>query len=200
MGSRKDMTVTDSGGTNIHVYAYDNSGNLTTYGQESYLQTQVQGSGTVKFWWKVSSEQGFDYLEFWLDGVLQSGRISGDVDWTEVSYPVSGTGTHTLKWRYVKTWSGSEGDDCGWVDWVQWSGPCPPAPEPDPDNWNTLLYRYDAAGRRIEKQYNWETITKYVYDGDHCIAEYNGFGQLLRKYIYGPCTDEPICMIESTGS
>jgi RHS repeat-associated protein len=69
-------------------------------------------------------------------------------------------------------------------------------PEPASNNWNTLLYRYDAAGRRIEKQYNWETITKYVYDGDHCIAEYDVSNILRRKYIYGPCTDEPICMIE----
>ena len=59
---------------------------------------------------------------------------------------------------------------------------------------------YDASGRRIEKKYDGDTIVKYVYDGDHCIAEYNGSGQLLRKYIYGPCTDEPICLIEMAGS
>ena len=59
---------------------------------------------------------------------------------------------------------------------------------------------YDAFGRRVEKWLNGVTPVKYVYDGDHCIAEYNGSGQLLRKYIYGPGTDEPICLIESTGS
>jgi hypothetical protein len=72
------------------------SGSIT-YPQDSYLETQVQGEGTVTFWWKVSSAEGYGYLEFRLDGVLQSGRISGDVDWTEASYPVSGSGTHTLK-------------------------------------------------------------------------------------------------------
>jgi RHS repeat-associated protein len=77
---------------------------------------------------------------------------------------------------------------------VQWAGS-------DPwDNWTTLLYRYDAAGRRVEKLYNYATITKYVYDGDHCIAEYDGSSNLQRKYIYGPSVDEPIAMIESAGS
>ena len=29
-------------------------------------------------------------------------------------------------------------------------------------------------------------------DGDHCIAEYDGEDQLLRKYIYGPGVDPGI--------
>ncbi|MBM4028864.1 MAG: hypothetical protein FJ280_26235 [Planctomycetes bacterium] len=40
--------------------------------------------------------------------------------------------------------------------------------------------------RRIEKKYDGRTILKYVYDGDHCIAEYDAGGNLKRKYIYGP--------------
>ncbi|MBD3331512.1 hypothetical protein GF356_01575, partial [candidate division GN15 bacterium] len=35
---------------------------------------------------------------------------------------------------------------------------------------------------------------------DHCIAEYDGDGDLLRKYIYGPGIDEPICMIDVNDS
>ncbi len=41
--------------------------------------------------------------------------------------------------------------------------------------------------------------TVYVYDGDQVIAEYDGTGGLLRKFIYGPGIDEPICMIDCTG-
>ncbi|HUU17866.1 MAG TPA: hypothetical protein VMW72_11995, partial [Sedimentisphaerales bacterium] len=44
--------------------------------QESWMQTTVSGAGMVRFYWKVSSESGYDYLEFYIDGVLQ-GRISG---------------------------------------------------------------------------------------------------------------------------
>jgi RHS repeat-associated protein len=175
--------------------------------QESWMQTQVEGPGTFTFWWKASSEEGSDYLEFWLDGVFRL-AISGSTDWEEQTFTLTGSGPHTLQWCYVKSGSGYAGDDCGYVDWVQWSGSCPPAPEPDPTAWLTLLYRaacperseWDAAGRRVQKQYDNMTVTKYVYDGDHCIAEYDVSNNLRRKYIYGPSVDEPISMIESAGS
>jgi RHS repeat-associated protein len=84
---------------------------------------------------------------------------------------------------------------------VQWSGTQPPAPpEPGPDAWRTLNYLYDAAGRRIAKQYDGVTVLTYIYDGDHCIAEYDAYGNVKRKYIYGPGVDEPISMIEAAGS
>jgi hypothetical protein len=38
-------------------------------------------------------------------------------------------------------------------------------------------------------------IFQYLYDNDRAVAEYNGTGTLLRKYIYGPGLDEPIMMI-----
>ncbi|MCP4228628.1 MAG: hypothetical protein GY771_00570, partial [bacterium] len=85
------------------------------------MQTTVSGAGTVSFFWKVSSEAGYDYLEFYIDGVLQE-RITGSANWHMMTYKITGSGSHTLKWRYVKDYSVSEGDDCGWVDYVAWSG------------------------------------------------------------------------------
>jgi len=59
-----------------------------------------------------------------------------------------------------------------------------------------LLYnRYDYAGRRISKTVGAVT-TEYCYDGQQVIAEYDGSDNLLRKFIYGPGVDEPICMID----
>ncbi len=40
----------------------------------------VDDQETVPFYWKVSSEQGGDYLQFYVDGVLKD-QISGEVDW-----------------------------------------------------------------------------------------------------------------------
>ena len=57
----------------------------------------------------------------------------------------------------------------------------------------TITYAYDGLGRRVAKTVN-GTVTKYVYDGARVIAEYDGTGQLLRKYIYGPGLDEPVLM------
>jgi len=87
-----------------------------TNSQESWLQTTVAGPGTLTFWWKVSSEQDFDYLEFYVNGSEQA-FISGDVDWRQRSFTL-GSGTNTLRWRYVKDDIASDGQDRGWVDEV----------------------------------------------------------------------------------
>jgi RHS repeat-associated protein len=42
--------------------------------------------------------------------------------------------------------------------------------------------------------------TKYCYDGDQVIAEYDGSDNLLRKFVYGPGIDEPICMVDVADS
>lgn len=85
--------------------------------QEAWMQTTVAGPGQLTFWWKVSSESNFDYLEFYLDGVLQSGRISGEVNWQQKSYNLN-EGLHTLRWRYAKDELVAQGQDRAWVDQV----------------------------------------------------------------------------------
>jgi len=84
------------------------------------MQTTVNGTGTVKFYWKVSSEEDFDFLEFYIDGSLQE-NISGlEDDWERQTYTISTSGSHTFEWRYMKDGSGDSGSDCGWVDKVEW--------------------------------------------------------------------------------
>lgn len=63
-------------------------------------------------------------------------------------------------------------------------------------------YSYDYLGRRISKTVygSPDVTTKYCYDGDQVIAEYDGGDNLLRKFIYGPGIDEPICMIDVADS
>jgi RHS repeat-associated protein len=79
---------------------------------------------------------------------------------------------------------------------VQWSGP---SPAQDPANFQTINYKHDVYGRRIEKKVDGFS-TRYLYDGDQVIAEYDGNNNLLRKYIYGPGIDQPVCMIEEAES
>lgn len=116
--------------------------------------------------------------------------------WQQKSYNVSGAGSHTLKWVYVKDGSVDDGDDCGWVDCVQWTG-SPPIKYPDPADWDIITYGYDPAGRRIKKTVDDQYTTKYCYDGGNVIAEYDYNNNLLRKYIHGPGLDEPVCMIDA---
>jgi hypothetical protein len=87
-------------------------------GQSSWFETSVTGAGTLSFWWQVSSEANYDFLEFYIDGVLQPGRISGEmVGWQQQTFNIP-TGTHVLRWMYRKDGSSSVGQDCGWVDWI----------------------------------------------------------------------------------
>lgn len=97
-----------------------------TDGQLTYLETQVTGPGLLSFFWQVSSEANFDFLEFYLDGTLQQ-RISGEVNWYQESVEVAGEGAHTLRWVYTKDPSVTSGDDMGWVDLVSYGAP-PDAP------------------------------------------------------------------------
>lgn len=104
------------------TYYYDSdaaqSGDITNE-QTSWIQTTVSGAGTVSFYWKVSSEGNCDYLEFYIDDARQEG-ISGSKDWHQMTFEITGSGEHTLEWRYSKDESISRGDDCGWVDEVEW--------------------------------------------------------------------------------
>jgi len=171
------------------------SGVLQSVGQQSWLQTEVPGAGTLGFWSKIYPEDTANYLAFSIDGGDPE-YYSTSEEWEYHAVTLS-SASHTLRWTYTRNDLYVPGR--AFVDYVQWAGPLPPAP-PEPTNWQTLTYVYDAAGRRIEKQYDGVTVLKYVYDGDHCIAEYDGNNNLRRKYIYGPGVDEPICMGEATGA
>ncbi len=100
--------------------------------QESWMETSVTGPGFIRFWRKVSSENGYDYLRFYIDGTEQSGSISGEVDWQQASYSIP-SGLHTLRWAYTEDYIISAGSDCGWVDQVVW---WPTGPGYDPSQAN----------------------------------------------------------------
>lgn len=88
----------------------------------SIFETPIVGPGTLSFWWKVSSEEGFDYLDVVFNGVVQTNYgISGDVDWTEMSFAIP-AGNHTWGWQYSKDFSYEVGADKGWVDQIFYIG------------------------------------------------------------------------------
>ena len=90
------------------------------HSQETSIQTNVNGKGHVSFLWKVSSEQSYDKLHFYVDDSEVVTAISGMVDWTQVTVNIDDAGEHILKWTYEKNSSGTNGSDCGWVADVVW--------------------------------------------------------------------------------
>jgi RHS repeat-associated protein len=68
----------------------------------------------------------------------------------------------------------------------------------------TANLTYDPLGRLQQYQVTvgaGSTTTQFLYDGSRLSAEYDGAGHLLRRYVHGPGTDEPIVWYEGgTGS
>ena len=91
-------------------------------GHYAALKASVIGPGMVTFWWKVSSEQGFDPLQFSIRDLLTDvespqAEISGEVDWQNRSFFVP-EGEQELSWIYRKDSTVSTGQDRGWLDEV----------------------------------------------------------------------------------
>ena len=121
----------------IHTDAYSGSYSAKS-GQISHDETSelsitmnVIYEGDLTFWGKASSEIGgsgtvYDYLEFYIDEEPQELIIGGDLNWQEyvVNLP---QGIHNLKWVYEKDGASSMGDDCAWIDRIQFpAGAVPP--------------------------------------------------------------------------
>lgn len=98
--------------------AYNLQSGVIGHLQNSSIETTktAAAAGNVTFALKVSSEAGFDFLRFYVDGV-QVGAWSGTVAWTNVSFPVT-AGAHTYKWSYTKDGSVVAGSDAAWIDRV----------------------------------------------------------------------------------
>lgn len=94
--------------------------------QESWLATTVSGPGTLGFWWRVSSEAGYDVLRFTLDGIEQAAvpAISGEPGWQPCTLAIP-AGPHLLLWSYVKDYSLAAGLDAGWLDQVTFTADDP---------------------------------------------------------------------------
>jgi hypothetical protein len=86
----------------------------------SWFSFPVTGPVTVTFWQAVDSETGFDWLSFYIDDVLQPGRISGPNNpavWNQISASIT-LGTHTLKWVFNTDSGINPGRSAGWVTGV----------------------------------------------------------------------------------
>ena len=122
--------------------AYDGSrsakSGTITHSQNSSMQTtrNLAASGNLSFWYKVSSESGYDYLKFYIDGA-QQGQWSGTVGWTQANYTLS-AGTRVLKWEYSKDSIVSNGSDCAWIDRIIFPASTSPSSFNPPQNFTAV--------------------------------------------------------------
>ena len=62
----------------------------------------------------------------------------------------------------------------------------------------SMSLSYDPLGRLRQTVVGSNTV-QFLYEGDRLIAEYNGSGTVLRRYVHGPGIDEPIVWYEGSG-
>ena len=88
--------------------------------QTSWIETTVTGDGTLSFWWKVSSEDGYDWLICTTNGV-EVMQITGEAGWESQALNIAG-GETTIRWTFEKDRVDIDpvGMDCGWLDGVEW--------------------------------------------------------------------------------
>ena len=84
---------------------------------ELSLEGLVLCSDTISFYHKVSSELGYDFLKFYVDGE-ELGRWSGNDNWAKASYPVI-AGNHRFSWIYEKDEATTLGTDAAWIDHIR---------------------------------------------------------------------------------
>ena len=80
------------------------------------LDYTVVADGELSFYYKVSSESGYDKLKFYINGTVQD-EWSGDVDWAQATYDLT-SGAYIFKWEYSKDVNTTGGSDCAWVDFI----------------------------------------------------------------------------------
>ena len=90
------------------------SGSIDHNESTTLYMTLDCAAGNITFYRRTSSESGYDYLTFYIDGVEQN-NWSGEQDWAQVTFAVH-EGIRTFTWTYSKDGSTSDGDDAAWID------------------------------------------------------------------------------------
>ena len=101
-----------------NAYDGDYCARTTTMGHLSQavmsLEYDFICDNEVSFCLKTSTESGYDFLVFYVDGE-RYGRWSGNTPWTMVRFTIP-QGTHRLTWSYEKDGGATGGQDRVWLD------------------------------------------------------------------------------------
>jgi hypothetical protein len=133
-----------------------------------YSVTVPVGGATLSFYYRVSSESGYDYLRFYIDGVQQN-QWSGNVGWTQLTTTLA-AGARTLRWEYSKDSSTANGDDAAYLDNILISTAAPAAVRiVDGNQAVGKVLTSDAAGNA-----SWQSITNSSVSDIPLMASLNG--------------------------
>lgn len=81
-----------------------------------WLEAMVEGPGNLEFYWKVSSQENYDFFNFLINEDIKH-QISGEQGWQYITQNIP-SGFHKLLWFYSKDETGASGNDRAWLDQV----------------------------------------------------------------------------------
>lgn len=81
------------------------------------ISRNMSSADSISFYKRVSTEQDWDYLHFYIDNI-EVGTWSGLSEWSREAYFVS-PGQHTFRWTYSKDEYYTDNEDAVWIDFVQ---------------------------------------------------------------------------------
>lgn len=121
--------------------------------QMSHTIVVPAGGASLSFYYNVSSETGYDYLRFYIDGIQQN-QWSGAIGWTQQTY-ILAAGSRTLRWEYSKDGSSSSGTDAAYIDNITIATAAPAAMRiVDGNQSSGKVLTSDASGNA-----SWQSIT-----------------------------------------
>ena len=89
----------------------------SVFANESSRFSTSKQTTSVSFWYKVSSEDNYDFFEFYINGSRRL-RTSGEVGWTQFTDNSLSNTNHTFEWRYTKDTYVDAGADRAWIDQI----------------------------------------------------------------------------------
>ena len=161
-----------------------------TYGYDANNQlnsaTKPQGTGTETFTYDLSGNRLRRDAETVDSTFSDNNELTNDKTYT---YVYDRNGNLTQK-THIAT---GEITTYAWDYENQLTSVTTKASATATENTSEVSYRYDALGRRIQKNVD-DTITNYVYDRDNILLEFNASNILEAKYTHSDRTDEVMMM------
>jgi hypothetical protein len=96
------------------------SGSITHNGKTTLkIRTQYTSADSLKFYYKVSSEPGWDFFSFKLNG-KEIFKKSGEVPWTRRVIPIP-VGYNEMEWIFSMDPTTLGGTNCAWIDLIDFT-------------------------------------------------------------------------------
>lgn len=102
-------------------YSYTNKDIGDSQTSETQITVNLSQGGRIEFDYLVSSESGYDYLKFFINGVEQFRDSGNNTTFKHFAKDLT-PGTYTFKWQYSKDSSASSYDDQAYIDNLSISG------------------------------------------------------------------------------